>query len=444
MHWGHAVSRDLLHWQHLPVALAPDRLGMAFTGSAVLDANNTSGLGTRTRPPLVAIYTAHDEVAKMAGHTGFERQALAWSLDHGRSWRRYAGNPVLSAPGVRDFRDPAVSWHAATRRWVMVVSGGDHLEIHSSPDLIHWRHESDFGAPWGPRAGVWECPGLRPMRIAGESLDRWLLTVSVAEGGPNGGSATQYFSGDFDGRRFVPDAASPPDAARWVDWGTDDYAGVTWNGLPATDGRTLFLGWMSNWQYATRVPTQSWRSAMTVPRELRLVHGKAGPTLRALPVAELRALRGRDHATAAQVVRGALELAGPKQALRGPFELELALDLKEAGVAELAFGNGRGERTVLRFDAGQGRIELDRRASGEVAFHPAFAAVEVAPMPATSQPLRLTVIVDASSIEVFANEGETVMTALVFPTAPYDRVTLGAADAVGLGSTHLYELESSR
>jgi sucrose-6-phosphate hydrolase SacC (GH32 family) len=183
---------------------------------------------------------------------------------------------------------------------------------------------------------------------------------------------------------------------------------------------------------------------MTLPRELRLVQEAAGPALRSLPVAELRALRGHDYATPAQVVQGLLVLAGPPDGLRAPFELELGLDLRQAGVAELSLGNDRGERTVLRLDAGHRRIELDRRTSGQVAFSPAFAAVEVAPMPADSERVRLTIHVDASSIEVFVNEGETVMTALVFPTAPYDRVTLQGSDGIGLESAHFYALQASR
>ena len=465
MHWGHAVSRDLLHWQELPVALAPDALGMAFSGSIVHDVDNTSGFGRGGHAPLVAIYTAHDDAAKLAGGTGYERQALAWSLDRGRTWQRYAGNPVLERKGSTDFRDPKVFWHEQTRRWVMVLATGDHLELHSSPDLIHWQHESDVGAPYGPRAGVWECPGLQRVQVAGEPSASWLLTVSVIEGGPNGGSATQYFTGDFDGHRFVPDVASPPDAARWVDQGTDDYAGVTWGSLPPGDDRTLFLGWMSNWQYATRTPTTTWRSAMTIPRELVLERiaagdGAGGLRLVSRPARELQGLRlasrplqpakpgnvgtGGVTSSADPIDLVALAGLGAEARAAGLWELELRVQPGADGKFALRFANAAGEALVLHADLHARLWELDRKVAGNSSFDAPFAKVEVAPMAGTGVDGELAIhaFIDRSSIELFLDGGRTVMTALAFPSAPYGSVALEGDEGMRIVGGNLYPMKA--
>ncbi len=459
MHWGHATSRDLLHWQDLPVALAPDALGMAFSGSIVDDVHDTSGFGRGGHAPLVAMYTSHDEARKARGEKGFEVQSLAWSLDGGRTWTKYARNPVLAEPGSTDFRDPKVFWHAPTRRWVVATVAGDHVALYSSADLRHWRHESDFGAGIGAHGGVWECPDLLPLPTRRGT--RWLLLVSVGEGAPNGGSGTQYFVGDFDGHAFTPDPAwqrQGSGAARWVDWGTDDYAGSTWTGGPPGDDRALFLGWMSNWQYATRVPTTTWRSAMTLPRELSLVPSGDEPgsalQLRSEPARELQALRGRPTPVTPGKVTGDLDLAGAQgagaqgagvdAAGAGLHEVELRLQPGNARGFVLRFANAAGEAVRLRVNLALRRYELDRSASGATGFDARFATVQHAPIGTTAgADLVIRAFVDRSSIELFLDDGRTVMSALAFPSAPLSRISLeGAAGARILGGA-VYPLRSA-
>ena len=445
MHWGHAVSRDMVRWENLPIALYPDRNGTIFSGSAVLDAANTSGFGTKGRAPLVAMFTYHDHLSKNLGRTGFQSQGLAFSLDRGRNWTKYPGNPVLTSPAIRDFRDPKVFWYAPAREWIVALAVADHIAFYSSPNLKRWTHESDFGQEWGAHGGVWECPDLFDATVEGTSVKKWVLLVSINPGGPNGGSATQYFSGDFDGHRFTPEGgrpARPQSTAQWLDYGTDDYAGSTWSGAAPHDGRQRFIGWMNNWLYGTSVPTERWRSAMTVPRELKLVQTGRGLELHSTPVRELDALRTTSLPIAAQSGARVMDLTGLAGAKGGKLELDLNLDLRDADVVDLCFANARGESTVFRVDRHEGKYVLDRSASGAVAFSSGFTAPQVAPIPDSGRMLQLRVYVDHSSLEIFLNEGETVFTALVFPSAPYDRVSLRADRGIDLSAGTIHELRS--
>jgi fructan beta-fructosidase len=261
MHWGHATSTDLVHWKHKPIALFPDSLGYIFSGSAVADINNTSGFGNNGKIPLVAIFTHHDPTREKQGKNTYQNQSIAYSLDEGETWKKYDSNPVLKNPGIKDFRDPKVSWYEPTKKWIMTLATLDRITFYSSPDLKHWTKESEFGQNIGAHGGIWECPDLFTLKHDGKDIS--ILLVSINPGGPNGGSATQYFTGTFDGHTFMPFQTD----TRWIDYGPDDYAGVTWAN---TGERKIFLGWMSNWQYANLVPTEKWRSAMTTPRDLSL------------------------------------------------------------------------------------------------------------------------------------------------------------------------------
>ncbi|MDO6437661.1 glycoside hydrolase family 32 protein [Cyclobacterium sp. 1_MG-2023] len=405
MHWGHAVSKNLVEWENLPVAIAPDSLGWIFSGSAVLDSENSSGLGTQEAPPLVAIYTYHDNIKGDAGRIDFQTQGIAYSLDNGRSWEKYKANPVLANPGIKDFRDPKVRKVVVEgkEKWIMSLAVKDKISFYSSPNLIEWSHMSDFNPEWAAYGGVWECPDLFPLKTQ-DGKGKWVLLVSINPGGPNGGSATQYFVGDFDGQTFTTNQKE----VKWLDHGTDNYAGVTWSNIPASDGRTLFIGWMSNWNYAQVVPTKVWRSAMTVPRTLSLYENKNELWIASKPVEELEQLRGQSAS-----------LEGENIALEHEL-LEIALKPKESDFSA-TFKNGSGEMLVI--GKKEGKLFIDRTKSGLTDFNEEFASIIEAPLK-DLEVNDIDIYLDRASIEVFVNDGALVMTALVFPTAAYTDLQL--------------------
>ena len=424
MHWGHAVSTDLVHWTHLPIALYPDNtLGMIFSGSAVVDWNNSSGLGRGGKPPLVAIFTQHLMAGEKAGRHDFQTQSIAYSNDRGRTWTKYAGNPVIPNTGaIHDFRDPKMFWDKGSRQWVMVMAAGDHVKIWGSPDLKHWVHLSDFGREWGAHGGVWECPDLFRLPVEGSTEQKWVLLLSINPGAPNGGSGTQYFVGDFDGKTFVPDPSFVPSITKgnglWIDYGRDNYAGVTWSDIPEQDGRRLFLGWMGNWDYAQVVPTGAWRSAMTLPRSLSLRRSSEGYRLFSTPVRELQRLRQKAQPIPAGAIEGTRDLPAPMPLL----ELDLSLDwsgAQKAAPLGLELFNAKGERLRLGYDPAAHELFMDRTQSGKLDFSPKFSSKDRAPYRADGQGLRLHVFVDLASVEVFADEGGGVMTGIFFPTENY-------------------------
>lgn len=402
MHWGHAVSTDLVQWEHLPIALYPDSLGYIFSGSAVIDWKNTTGFGTEESPAMVAIYTYHDPVLESQGSDLFQTQGIAYSLDKGRTWIKYENNPVIANPGIRDFRDPKVTWHEASNQWIMILAVKDRIHLYSSPDLKTWQFESEFGATIGAHGGVWECPDLFEL-TADEGSTKSIMLVSINPGGPQGGSATQYFVGDFDGKQFIPTDS----ITRWVDYGADNYAGVTFSDIPDTDGRRIFIGWMSNWQYAQIVPSVNWRSAMTIPRTLNLKKENSGYRLISTPIAEINKITANvmplsENASVANALSYSLDITtNPNE----PFTLVLSNNLSEK--VEIAVSNKT--------------ISMDRTQSGITNFLPEFAAVHTAPL-AGIQVKTVKVFVDASSIEVFVNDGEVVLTDLIFPNAPLQNI----------------------
>ncbi len=450
MHWGHAVSRDLVHWEHLPIALFPDRHGMIFSGSAVVDWQNTSGFGSDGEPPLVAIYTYHDSLGKNLGRTDFQSQAIAYSSDRGRSWTKYADNPVLENQGDADFRDPKVFWYAPTSRWIMALAVRNRVSFYSSPNLKDWTFESDFGEQWGSHAGVWECPDLFALPITGEAQSKYVLVTSVLPGGPNGGSATQYFVGEFDGKQFTLDedlqstlqVIPGKNRALWLDFGTDNYAGVTWSGLPGEPARRVFIGWMSNWLYATEVPTERWRSAMTLPRALSLHRTALGLRLHASPVGELEALRTASRSLEDMRVEQALDLSAELGGKPGQMEIEITMDTRDSEAVRLRLSNSDDERLDFTIDRNRRVYTLDRTAAGRSGFSESFATVQAAPIAGSLDELSLRLFLDQSSVEIFINEGETVMTALVFPNSPYSQVTLTSDGPVNIRRASIHELKS--
>ncbi|MEO9476006.1 MAG: glycoside hydrolase family 32 protein [Cyclobacteriaceae bacterium] len=410
MHWGHAVSADMVSWAHLPIALYPDDLGYIFSGSAVIDWKNTSGLGTEQSPPMVAIFTYHDPVGLEEGRLDFQTQGIAYSLDKGRTWEKYKDNPVLENPGIFDFRDPKVSWMEEFQKWIMILAVKDHISIYSSDDLINWIKESDFGESLGAHGGVWECPDLFKLKNQ-KGEEKWVMLVSINPGGPRGGSATQYFIGDFDGETFQTDDES----IRWLDHGADNYAGVTWADIPEADGRRLFVGWMSNWQYAQVVPADDFRSAMTLPRELILRNTKRGNEVWSVPVEEIDKYFNSEVS-----FQNEMEITADAYVV--------SFEVTDAKNFSINFSNELGEIVDIKSEAGI--FSFDRSQSGHVDFEEGFGVKhEIDFADITIQTIQI--FVDKTSLEVFVNDGERVVTELVFPQEPYNKIMLkGVKEAV--------------
>ncbi len=599
MHWGHAVSTDLVHWQHLPIALYPDSLGYIFSGSAVVDWNNTSGFGKDGKPPLIAIFTYHDMEGDKAGRIDFQYQAIAYSNDNGRTWTKYEGNPVVPNPGLRDFRDPKVIWHEESQSWIMAVAAWDHLELYGSPDLKNWQKLSEFGKEWGTHAGVWECPDLFPAKVEGSDEIRWVLIQNINPGAWQGGSGTQYFVGHFDGKSFrvdpefakdlglepayvpegevfadfedgtfdgwvaegtawgsgpvdvtteVPGAAgnkflrsanggdqatgtlrspvftiahdyinflagggndklrllvklivdgkvvratsgthqetmlwnwwdvsplkgkkahieimdnstggwghlnvdhflfsdekanSETEKAVWLDYGRDNYAGVTWSDVP--DNRRVFIGWMSNWDYGQQVPTHPWRSAMTIPRELSLRKTTEGFRLFQQPVPELKNLRTRSVNLEPREINGEVVLSQVEfPASQMELIVEFNLDSASAQEFGVKVSNGKGEYYLAGINLEKQVLFSDRTHSGNTDFSPLFASRRhTAPLPPGEGKIKLHLYFDRASCELFMNDGERVMTEIFFPNEDYSTVSLFAEG----GSIQLLSGEAHR
>ncbi len=421
MHWGHAISTDLVHWEQMPVSLYPDSLGWIFSGSAVVDINNTSGLGTIENPPMVALYTYHNRPLEDTGCDTFQYQGLAYSIDKGRTWMKYEHNPVLRNPRIRDFRDPKIIWYEESKRWIMILAVQDHISIYSSSNLMNWTFESNFGEGTGAHGGVWECPDLFPMQ-AGDTT-KWVMLVSINPGGPNGGSATQYFVGDFDGYTFTREGTK----TKWVDYGKDNYAGVTWSNVPKGDGRRLAIGWMNNWQYADKIPTGKWRGAMTVARELELVEIYNDYLLVSRPVVELQTLRGKEELLKPGIVPGEMEI---KKAFTLPLEVNLHFDTKNSSAMTFAerFGiilsNENNEKLQIGYDNLNKLFFIDRTGAGWDSPAKNFAGIHYAPYINNEPVLDMHLLIDRASVELFAKGGLVVMTEQFFPTKPFTSISL--------------------
>lgn len=430
MHWGHAVSKDLVHWQHQPIALYPDSLGYIFSGSAVADVNNTSGFGQGGKTPLVAIFTHHDPKGEKAGSNTFQNQSIAYSLDDGKTWTKYANNPVVKNPGIKDFRDPKVSWYEAGKKWIMTLATLDHITFYSSPDLKNWSKESEFGKEVGAHGGVWECPDLFALDYNGQKI--WVLVVNINPGGPNGGSATQYFTGQFDGNKFTPYQTD----TRWLDYGPDEYAGVTWSN---TGNRKIFLGWMSNWQYANIVPTSVWRSAMTIPRDLGIQKVGEKYLVTSQPVPELNNL----YATAmadGNINASNYNFTQKAGRMTGPYRLHMTADKIET--FSFTFSNRLGENVIVGYDKPSNSYFIDRSKSGKVNFEKGFAKRHTAPRFSNNENMDLTLVVDNASIELFADNGLTVMTEIFFPNQLLSNIQVSSPDDFTIKSLQLTRMNS--
>ncbi|RCR68859.1 glycoside hydrolase family 32 protein [Larkinella punicea] len=432
MHWGHATSKDMVRWQEQPIALFPDSLGYIFSGSAVVDVNNTTGFGKNGQTPLVAIFTHHNPVLEKQKTGKHEYQSLAYSLDEGKTWTKYAGNPVLPNPGITDFRDPKVRWYEPQKKWIMTLATKDRITFYSSPDLKNWTRESEFGSTVGAHGGVWECPDLFPLTHNGKTV--WTLLVSINPGGPNGGSATQYFVGDFDGKTFKPYSTE----TKWLDYGTDNYAGVTFSN---TGNRTILMGWMSNWQYANVVPTDPWRSATTVPRELGLKEVNKELFLTSVPVEELGALNQETVLVNNLTVKDRYELTAKTRNESGLFRLELST--KTAGDFAIVLANEQGNEVVIGYDKTANAYYIDRSKAGKTGFEKGFGKRHTAPRLSVDPKISLTLLVDVASVELFADGGLTVMTDIFFPDTDLTKLVIKSASGIVIPALEYTKLTSS-
>ena len=411
MSWGHAVSKDLLHWKHLPIALWEEYGVMNFSGSAVVDTKNSSGFGIAEKSPLVAIYTGNSRDR--------QTQDLAYSNDLGRTWTKYEGNPVLDF-GQKDFRDPKVFWSESTKRWIMVVSLAEQkkLQFFGSTDLKKWNLLSEFGPAGTPKKLNWECPDLFELPIEGEpGKTRWVLEADMGNGSIAGGSGGEYFTGVFDGSKFVADSSS----SQWVDYGRDFYAPISWSDIPAGDGRRIWIGWMNNWETCLN-PTYPWRSAMSIPRELTLRRINGSLRLCQQPVRELLQLRENSlELKDRSLSNESLTMESHGQ------QLEIIVEVQPGSAVEFGVRvlKGKEEQTVVGYTPASRTMFVDRTKSGNVTFHPAFAGRHSGPLDLNSDGnIQLRILVDACSVEVFGNSGETVITDLVFPDSNSNEVEL--------------------
>lgn len=416
MTWGHSTSTDLINWRQEPEAIRPDGLGSIFSGSAVVDTANTAGFG---KEAVVALYTS-------AGTS--QVQSLAYSRDNGATFTKFPGNPVLTLES--EARDPNMFWNTESGEWNLVLAHPlDHeMLFFTSPDLKTWTMQSAFGKGEGEQGGVWECPDLFPVAVDGTGEKKWVLICNINPGGPFGGSAIQYFIGDWDGKTFNADTdAEGRIPTKWLDYGKDNYALVSWSGAP--DGRRTAIGWMSNWQYAAEVPTMQYRSANTLPREIGLFRGPDGQIYASsTPSPELLALRDR-----LVVSKSGTTLGGSAKSFRlpesnsGVCEILAEIATQSADSVTLTLSNKAGEKVEMVYDLVAHTMKFDRRRSGVTDFSESFPAVTAAPTFETDGKLSLRIFIDRSSIEYFGNEGRSVMTNIVFPTEPYTTLSFTAA-----------------
>ena len=394
MTWAHSTSTDLIHWKNQGEAIQPDALGTVFSGSSVVDKENTAGFG---KDAVVAFYTS-------AGAA--QTQSIAYSTDNGETFKKYVNNPILTSD-VPDFRDPNVFWNEEVKQWNLILAAGQQMNIYSSKNLKDWKYESSFGEGYGNHGGVWECPDLLKMG------DKWVLICNINPGGPFGGSATQYFVGSFDGHKFT--CESKPEVTKWMDYGKDHYATVSFSNAP--DGRIVVLPWMSNWQYANQVPTQQFRSANGLPRDLGLYSYNGEDYVSVKPSPEVFAAFEKK----------------PSGRLQSAAYIEVT-NIKSN--ASIVLSNDKGERVTMVYDGKNATFSMDRTESGVTDFHSDFKAKTVAPTNGVIKSMQI--FIDRCSIEAFDTEGKVAMTNLVFPSKPYDKIIVKGC------KVKIYELKNQK
>ncbi len=418
MHWGNAVSTDLVHWQDLPFIVAPDELGAIYSGSAVVDSDNSAGFGENA---IVAMYTSASDTQK---------QSIAWSTDGGRSYTKHEGNPVLEEPGIVDFRDPKLL--KLDDRWIVSVAAGDRIIFYESSDLKSWNKLSEFGEGIGAHGGVWECPDLIPMEYDGQ--EKWVLIVNINPGGPNGGSAAQYFIGDFDGKNFIPDPLPYP---LWIDEGMDNYAGVTFSN---TGERTIFMGWMSNWLYSEKTPTVGFRNCMTIARDLSLRSNGKHLLLACSPVPEMLGARGEEVNVKRAMRDGECDIPEILPQNNGAYELCFNVKPGASGKFSMKLYNSMNEEMVFDLDFNNLTINLDRSRSGLVDFSEDFGKSNILGHLVKRDNYDVRLFVDTHSTELFINDGDVSFTNTVFPSEPFNSMKLASSDAK-IGDISIYPIQ---
>lgn len=429
MTWGHSSSKDLVNWEHHPAAIEPNGLGTVFSGSSAVDTEDSAGFG---KDAVLAMYTS-------AGVS--QVQSLAYSTDNGETFGIYPGNPTLALES--EARDPNMFWNPDTKTWTLILAHPlDHeMLIFTSPDMKAWTLQSKFGQGLGAQDGVWECPDLFPLKVEGTGEQKWVLICNINPGGPFGGSATQYFVGDFDGKTFKADTdASGKVPTKWMDYGKDNYASVSFSDAP--DGRRTILGWMSNWQYAADVPTMQYRSANTLPRDMSLFRAKDGEIyLASAPSPEVDMLRGKLVKSAGKATVGA---KGMTFGIPELCEIDMEIQPERCREVEICLNNAKDQKVLLTYDVAGNRLAFDRRESGITDFSQDFPAVTVAPLYSDNGMLKLRIFVDRCSMEVFADGGRSVMTNLVFPDEPYSQLTVKARDGKAkVRNLKVYEIKNN-
>ena len=428
MNWGHASSKDLIHWEYQTEAIAPDSLGSIFSGSAIMDKKNTAGFGENA---LIAIYTS-------AGKT--QTQSIAYSTDNGKTFTKYSQNPVLADPKIVDFRDPKVFWHNKSNQWVMALATSQTISFYGSKNMKEWNKLSEFGEGIGDHGGVWECPDLFPLKYNGQ--DKWVLLVSINPGGPNGGSATQYFIGDFDGQNFKPDMSVPYPI--WIDYGRDNYAGVTWSNIPDSDGRRLFIGWMSNWDYANFVPTLNFRSASTLPRELKIGNNGKNLVLRNVPAKEVENLRAENPVAIKNIaVDKSYSIDKLLDNNNGAYEIVMTIKPQSATNVSFALENSKNESISFKFDIASETLSVDRSKSGVVNFTDNFGSENIKSPLVKKDTYTIRLFVDKASTELFVNDGDLVQTNIVFPTEPYNKLVFKADNNISVENVNIYKMKNA-
>lgn len=408
--WGQSISRDLIHWEtELDPVIEPDGLGMIFSGSAAIDRTNSAGFG---KDAVIAMYTSA---------SASQVQSLGWRNDKCRTYNIYEGNPVLTLES--EARDPKIFWSSEHHEWIMILAHALEHEmlIFSSPDLKEWTLQSHFGKGLGAQDGVWECPDLFELSVEGSTEKKWVLLCNLNPGGIHGGSATQYFVGDFDGKVFTPDLDADGNVpTKWLDFGKDHYATVSFSDAP--DGRRAVIGWMSNWQYAAEVPTLQYRSANTLPREMGLFRGEDSQLyVSSVPSPELLSLR---QGEVKRVQNKSITNAPQSFAIPELCEIQLTIAPLKADAISFRISNNLDEHVDLVYSISDGKLSFDRRESGLVSFSQDFPCITYAPVMSSDDTLTLRIFIDRSSIEVFGNNGRFTMTNLVFPNAPYSTLSI--------------------